>query len=490
MKKNQKTITAKILGLFLLGLLPLLLSSCKNTADNTASGFKQITLNDVQDVFIINPTEEKKYPNNNWFTINTGNSERSASETRQDENNLISEFKEHTVTFSSKDIPPLKSNFARATENNDKYTMKYKKDDTHTFYCNMEEKTELQLSTILRHEGEYCYIWTPDEKFHHYDEDSVMTEAEIKAFAEKFDLIYQKETALCGPKYDGNTVLTGIILPDEKISIVLYDFGNNKSQGNYYGYFTTASYYGGNAMEVVFVDSYYAKNESTKGSLYSAVAHEFNHLLNFVNKTLKYGKSMKSWYTEMLSMITEDFLMEELNTEYKYSPQKRLELFIMAGHKYGFGNWTQTYHDIESYNYANAYAFGAFLARNYGGAELIHEIATNEYVDEESVVKAVNKINESAYSFNDLIKNFVMILINPLNTNPELPSLYKSYSKNGYSLSKINLNGLGENIKIQPDYIDEAPAGNLDSYGFLYFHFDEKKDVRLELKDFLIVNNY
>ena len=83
-----------------------------------------------------------------------------------------------------------------------------------------------------------------------------------------------------------------------------------------------------------------------------------------------------------------------------------------------------------------------------------------------------------------------MILINPLNTNPELPSLYKSYSKNGYSLSKINLNGLGENIKIQPDYIDEAPAGNLDSYGFLYFHFDEKKDVKLELKDFLIINSY
>ncbi len=64
---------------------------------------------------------------------------------------------------------------------------------------------------------------------------------------------------------------------------------------------------------------------------------------------------MKSWYTEMLSMITEDFLMEDLNTEYKDSPQKRLELFIMAGHKYGFGNWTQIYHDIESFNYANVY---------------------------------------------------------------------------------------------------------------------------------------
>lgn len=93
-------------------------------------------------------------------------------------------------------------------------------------------------------------------------------------------------------------------------------------------------------------------------------------------------------------------------------------------------------------NYANAYAFGAFLARNYGGAEIIKKIATNEYVNEEAVEKATGK------SFEELIKNFAISFLypsngdNPYTQDSKIFSLHKGddeANSDGIKISPINL---------------------------------------------------
>ena len=377
--------------------------------------------------------------------------------------------------------------------------MTYSVGDIHLFSDNNSHYIGNSRVAEMKYEGNYCYIWTfTDEK-----EESKMSPEEIKTFAQKFDEIFIKETVLCGAHYKGDSVYSGIIIPNEKISIVLYDIGNDKRSGNIYGYFQPSYYYstqnGNNNIEVIFIDSYYAKQKEVTPALLSALVHEFNHLLNYVNKTLKYGLEMKSWYTEMLSMITEDFFLDDLKVDYRNSPHARLEKFISGGHKYGFGNWEDiTTSSITQFNYSNAYAFGAYLARNYGGAKLIHEIATNEYVNEKSIVEAVNKINGSNYSFNDLLKEFPYILINTENTVQNFPSLninsYESiFSDNrqfDFSLNSINLNSLNPTISIQSDDINSASITHFDSYGFLFYNFYEKRDVKISLKDFLLYSAY
>jgi hypothetical protein len=44
-------------------------------------------------------------------------------------------------------------------------------------------------------------------------------------------------------------------------------------------------------------------------------------------------------------------------------------------------------------SYADVYAFGAYLARNYGGAELVREMANNDTANVLSISQALGKIN-------------------------------------------------------------------------------------------------
>jgi hypothetical protein len=270
------------------------------------------------------------------------------------------------------------------------------------------------------------------------------------------------------------------------------------SEPNVLGFFSSSNYFKesnfSSGIEVLVGDSVYAKDaidSKNEGAVFSTMVHEFNHLLNFVNKELKYGLRQETWYTEMLSMITEDFFMEDFNIEYIGSPQQRLESFISFGYMYGFKNWEKIDSNYVTYNYANAYAFGAFLARNYGGAKLIKEICTNEYVNEESVIQAVNKINGTNKTFNDLICEFSYILLNVQNLNTEMPSLYKECSETlndfDFKLNKIDLSNLPSENKLnikgtEPDDIENAYLG---AYGINFVVFNEPTDIILKIKDYL-----
>ena len=489
MKKLFNSSKPAVIGL-ILGLSTLCtigFTGCKNQTDNDDSN-KQIKLEDVKDFFIINPTNQTKRTSEQWFSIQT------QSRSVENQQNQDNDYIEHTRPFTTEILSASELKKLRAADTTIRYK-KFKENEKHTFNMDIDEDYNTQRDIVrgtMVHAGKHCYIWIIDNE----DPESLLSKEEYEAFADNFDKIYEKETALCGPKYDGTSMFSYIITPNDKISIVLHDIGNNKSTGRWFGYFSSICFMnnqdGQNAIEAIFVDSYYAKQESNKKKLYSTLTHEFNHMLNYVNKTLKYGKYMSPWYTELLSMITEDFFMEDLNLEYSDSPQSRLESFIVKGRNYGFGNWNNEDSASVGYKYANAYAFGAYLARNYGGAELIHEIATNEYVDEESVIKAVNKINGTNKTFNDLIKEFPEILLNTDGSN--FPSLNRTYSgkikdcEYNFSLSSIDLSNLRDGLKIKPDNINDAPAYRFDPYGFLYFHFDENTDVNLNIKDCLLIN--
>lgn len=455
MKINQKIMSA-ILGSVLIFYAATLIS-CKNQPDSDSEN--STTLKGVTSLFIVNPTKQKKNYDDTWVKIETV--ERAA------------ETETKPIRFTS---------FNKGTQL--------------TFEDHNREFIYGKHTATLRYVGNYFYLWTFD------DEENVqglsLTDEQLENFSKKFDSIYLRETALCGPKFQGSRENKSLISPNDKISIIFYDIGNDKQRGTVGGYFTANTFYNKNpSIEALYIDSYCINQSETY--IYSVLVHEFNHMLNYVNKTLKYGLNWESWYTEMLSMLTEDFFTEELDVKYDDCIQKRLESFITPTHRYGFGNWQDINNNSNTiYNYANAYAFGAYLVRNYGGAELMHEIATNAYINEDSVVQAVNKINGTTLTFNDLLKEFPAILINTQNNRTDLPSLNKEVSgainadlsEYNYHLKAINLDCLREGVSIRPDDIKYLSSTDFDSYGFLFFDFKEKTDINLSLKDFLIYSAF
>ena len=102
--------------------------------------------------------------------------------------------------------------------------------------------------------------------------------------------------------------------------------------------------------------------------------------------------------------------------------------------------------------YGNTYAFGGYLLRNYGssGINIIHEIATNQYINENAITKALKTLGiknpedaESGYeTFISLLQKFPQVIINAGETVS--PSYYinreDSFNGNIYKIFEINLN--------------------------------------------------
>lgn len=474
----------KVILILLMAML--LFSACKKDIDGS-NGFKSYSFDDSSYLVITNPTKNKKVSDDIWVKIDSVSNRQVSPDVSIDSKK--SDYVEHTLPYIQEDLSQFKLKSVRAASSTPVKARGYIVGEQKNIEDDFSKKNSIAK---MVYEGEYCYIWVYKDEA----EESKLSEDEIKAFADKFDSIFLKQIVLCGPKYNGITVYDDIITPAKKLSVMLFDIGQDKEMGSVYGYFHPRDYSAGNKMEIIYIDSYYAKKISMN-ILFSTLVHEFNHLLNYCNKTLKYGLKMESWYTEMLSMVTEDFFSDDLCLNFNETPKKRLLGLVNGSYIHGFGNWFNNSPFVSNY-YTNAYAFGAYLARNYGGAELIHEIMINDSVNEESVVNAVNKINGTSYSFADLLCDFSSILINPQNEDANKPSLFKSTEDIleededfTFRLGKIDLENLSDDSdarnKININILKEASDTLFDSYGFQIFNVSGYSKVSVSAKDFLDV---
>ncbi|MDY3886341.1 MAG: hypothetical protein SOZ24_03710, partial [Treponema sp.] len=168
--------------------------------------------------------------------------------------------------------------------------------------------------------------------------------------------------------------------------------------------------------------------------------HEFQHLENFVNKVVlsSNNRSVSTWYNEMLSMLSEDIFTDLLGIALENAPANRLN-FFNAYYPLGFYKWRSGSDYSPSgdvyISYANSYAFGAYLLRNFGGIELIKKICQNDFVDEESITKALESL-DYGFTFSDVLLNFYQILF-----ENESYSLNKEFSDNLFGC-KLNIKAI------------------------------------------------
>ena len=140
----------------------------------------------------------------------------------------------------------------------------------------------------------------------------------------------------------------------------------------------------------------------------STLAHEFQHMINFNMKDIKLEKVPDTSYNEMLSMLCEDMMQDFLEIDDDESPKNRTQQFNAGYTLSGIREYLTN--DNTVFSYATSYTFGAFLARNYGGAALIKEISQNDKTDNTSIVAAVNKINSTSLTFDKIFQNFLLAL--------------------------------------------------------------------------------
>jgi hypothetical protein len=297
-------------------------------------------------------------------------------------------------------------------------------------------------TATLRACGTYCNVWVVSDCYTSGTASGEKIDSAIaESLASKFDAMYLMIRNVFGDEsekiclYSSGSVTeadmsdyddTGTSSAGRKVNIVVYDIGNDygsSSSSGIVGYFYAKDYYRNtgsalasssgykvidysNCGKYFYVDAYFAV--SYTDMVYSTLSHEFQHMIDFGVKDMDKDLSPSTWYNEMLSMLSEDILQSSLGinaSDYDDSPENRLPMFNRCYKDCGLEyRSSSTYYEILSYS--SAFAFGAWIIRQFGGVPVIAAMSSNDYVDTDSVTAAVNSVNGTSYTMEDLLKMY------------------------------------------------------------------------------------
>lgn len=319
---------------------------------------------------------------------------------------------------------------------------------TKDIYVDQDENISsfTQETATLRAEGTYCNVWVVNDNF---STDGTSSGEQIDsslalALADTFDAIYPMIRTVFGDEsenlyayssgsvseiamatYDDTGTYENGSSENQKVNIVVYDIANDYSTSSgsstgivgyfynkdyYYNTGTTLSSMNGykiidysNAGKYFYIDAYYAVDYTD--AVFSTLAHEFQHMINWGIKAMDHDLDPSTWYNEMLSMLSEEIMRDSLGISYDDAPEARLPFFERCYKDNGI-----EYRSTSSYttllSYANSYAFGAWAVREFGGAQVISAMARNSYVDMDSVVRGINSVNGTSYDAEDLLRMY------------------------------------------------------------------------------------
>jgi len=257
--------------------------------------------------------------------------------------------------------------------------------------------------------------------------------------------IYSWDTGVFGREYDepGTTATGKLITPTGEIDIVLADLNPKRtSQSSYvYGYFYSANNYVtyvskgqelSNARLAFFLDgpllatatgTTWEVTDASPAAIVSTLAHEFQHMIHYYQKTLVHSLSTESdsWINEMSSMAAEDLVADKLggagprgvplasDGTFDYTSgtlagndqRNRLAMFNGYYPLLSLTTWQDTVYD-----YSMAYSFGSWLARNYGGPDLFRSIVQNSSADYHAVLSAISSVTGGTETMASLMRHW------------------------------------------------------------------------------------
>ncbi len=216
-------------------------------------------------------------------------------------------------------------------------------------------------------------------------------------YGQPSDKIYNTDNSVYDPMSTASK--TG-----EKINIMLYDM---LTDGNVYGFVYHGdirhNVTGSNEGRFVYMDSQTTSKNPLEA--YSTAQHEFSHTISYNQKTMIHKKEWTYWYGELLAMMCEDMMQayfgisdSDVNDKLGNTPKQRLPT-ANYNHEWGCGLTGQT-----PATYSATFHLGAWLVRKFGGPKFIKEIATNAYVDFDSILAAVKAASGNDYTITSLLQ--------------------------------------------------------------------------------------
>ena len=338
------------------------------------------------------------------------------------------------------------------------------------YYTDAHAKKVIVVST--EYGDKRLNIWVSDDSFGSgCDKSKCVTQEMVNSLADAFlkagsdNDVYDWVTHIYGQEWgsDAESKYSNLIPAYDEITILITDIDRDDSKnGGTIGYFYAKDNYkktelsGSNERIMFYIDGVMFANEEggddSSWSIHdpwpmemlSTLAHEFQHMINFYQKTtllLPQSSAEETWLNEMLSETTEDIVATRLHHQgpravaytdgsagVEDNEDGRYPIFNQ-NNTLSLTSWNNTYAD-----YSKVSAFGAFLVRNYGGAKLLHDIQHNSYTDAQAVVDAVHKSTHGAgKSFEDLLREWSVAVMLSDKTTP--------LDDNGYSLPTYNTGG-------------------------------------------------
>ncbi len=303
-----------------------------------------------------------------------------------------------------------------------------------------------EITCTKKAETDHCVVYVDTEFLGQNTtdhEDGKVTVSDLESLATEFDNLYGFMTGIFGSEYstDTSTLYPNLIANKEKITILVHDINcdlqtTQTTKSGIAGMFwqkdlikdeyTQRSKVRSNNDEMFYIDCFFLDYNIKE--TYSTLAHEFQHMLLCVNKEFPTHLYSSNWYNEMLSMVAEDLLIKHFETtfgvydeesnpdgfnRYYDSSWNRIPMLNQYYYASGVTDWMDGNDVLLSY--ASAYGFGAWLARNFGGVELIKKIVSNTFVDESSITKALSDMGY-AENFATVFLKYAMSFTQPYAT--------------------------------------------------------------------------
>ena len=387
--------------------------------------------------------------------------------------------------------------------------------DRHTFYIGLEATgttTDATLKKVVSNVStafgnKTLFVWVSDDSFEGTGctkKPYCVTQDQVDALADTFlksgsdNDIYDWVTNIFGEEWGSAAAEKHnyLIGKSDTITILLTDIMNdNSSYGGVMGYFYAKDNYkastfsGSNERIMFYADAVMFANDSGNGSwqreIYATLAHEFQHMIHFYQKTVKLGAEDDTWINEMLSETTEDLVATKIGHTGPRAVDPavgsagdpdnhwgRYPYFNLSINDLSLTEWKNTIFD-----YSKVSAFGAFLIRNYGGAKVLHDILYNPYGDAQAVVYAVRQTaNGAGKGFGDLLREWGVgvLLSDDDQLDPDKKPVYNrgdflinAYGGSTYEIGSINF----FNYTPQPSI--ETNAATVPYHGNYYYQIGE-----------------
>lgn len=329
-----------------------------------------------------------------------------------------------------------------------------------------------QKPFTLRAGNSSCLVWVADDCYSAtLSSGSKVTTAIAESIADTFakycgferEVFGTESSMMIDDKNYANIDMASESPTGTLVNILLYDIGADYSSSNasgVIGYFSSKDYYVrrpsatgnteplrySNEGKFFYIDAPFCNYDSSATGSYkfggtggvsqtviSTLFHEFQHMINFGNKVIEGGvRDNPSWHNEMLSMLAEDLMAQQLGLDAKENvAANRIPLFNRAYYNSGLTEYLKdTGKSI--YSYSTAYAFGAWIAREYGGPAFIENMSKNAKTGMDSITDAIYATTGKSVSPLVLYKKFIQACVyrNTFAQTYGYPTLYKkTYSR-------------------------------------------------------------